>query len=355
MLPSKDAKGPLVSVVINNYNYERFVGDAIRSALEQSYPHLDVVVVDDGSTDGSCAIISSFHDVLPVFKENGGQASAYNAGFAVCRGEIVLFLDSDDLLDREAIAEVVRLFEPGVAKVHFYLRVVTGTDATWTEAVIPATQLADGNVRDHILRTGSYTAPPASGNAYARFALTEVFPIPETVWKIAADTYPVYLTALLGTVRRCDRVLGSYRVHGSNHEFEAPFNGRKLRYRLGYEANREEMLFNFLRARGDTYPSGSLERQFNHLKARFASLVIDATQHPFPADCMGTLAAKLIRAAWVDRGSRLNKKLLLSGWVIALLFASAKRRQHLVDVAFIPAIRSRALSLSIRPAHAQAL
>ena len=78
---------PLVTIVVNNYNYARFLAEAIDSALAQTYAALEVVVVDDGSTDESREIIAQYGGrVIPVLKDNGGQASAFNAGFAAARG-----------------------------------------------------------------------------------------------------------------------------------------------------------------------------------------------------------------------------------------------------------------------------
>src|SRR5688572_29854944 len=90
---------PLVSVIVNNYNYGRFLAQAIDSALSQDYPRLEVIVVDDGSTDDSREIIARYGSkISPVLKANGGQASAFNAGFNASRGDVVIFLDSDDQL-----------------------------------------------------------------------------------------------------------------------------------------------------------------------------------------------------------------------------------------------------------------
>ena len=89
---------PLVSILINNYNYDRFISQAIDSALNQTYPNVEVIVVDDGSTDNSLVVIRNYRDrITPVVKNNGGQASALNAGFSICKGEIICLLDADDL------------------------------------------------------------------------------------------------------------------------------------------------------------------------------------------------------------------------------------------------------------------
>ena len=94
---SSPSEPPLVSIVVNNYNYASYLAQAIESALGQTYPHTEVVVVDDGSTDGSWEIVASYGDrVRALRKVNGGQASAFNAGFEMSRGEIVWFVDSDD-------------------------------------------------------------------------------------------------------------------------------------------------------------------------------------------------------------------------------------------------------------------
>ncbi len=102
---------PLVSILINNYNYGRFLGDAIRSALAQSYANLEIVVVDDGSTDNSVETAQTFGDVVHLIaKENGGQASSFNAGFAASRGEIICLLDADDEFLPGKVERIVEVF-----------------------------------------------------------------------------------------------------------------------------------------------------------------------------------------------------------------------------------------------------
>lgn len=106
-------KQPLVSLILLSYNYERYVGEAIRSVLAQTYPHWELVVVDDASTDGSLGVIRSFSDprihVLPL-QRNGGPSAAYNLAYTRCRGEYVGSLDADDFLAPRKLERQVEEF-----------------------------------------------------------------------------------------------------------------------------------------------------------------------------------------------------------------------------------------------------
>src|SRR2546422_9955025 len=108
----------LATIIVNNYNYGRFLREAVDSALNQTYRNTEVIVVDDGSTDGSPEIIASYGDrIIPVLKQNGGQNSALNAGFSLSRGDVILFLDSDDVLVPTAVeAALEALAEPDVVR-----------------------------------------------------------------------------------------------------------------------------------------------------------------------------------------------------------------------------------------------
>jgi glycosyltransferase involved in cell wall biosynthesis len=106
---------PVVSVVMPVHNGERFLAQAIDSVLAQDYPHHEIVLVDDGSTDASGAIAAE----LPVryeWQPNQGVAAARNAGVAAARGDLVAFLDQDDLWLPHKLAEQVGYLRerPGV-------------------------------------------------------------------------------------------------------------------------------------------------------------------------------------------------------------------------------------------------
>jgi glycosyltransferase involved in cell wall biosynthesis len=105
---------PLVSIVIPVYNGANYVGEAIRSALDQTYPNIEVVVVDDGSTDNGATrrVVESFGDsVRYIVKPNGGVATALNTAIANMRGELFSWLSHDDLYRRKKVARQVEAFQ----------------------------------------------------------------------------------------------------------------------------------------------------------------------------------------------------------------------------------------------------
>src|SRR5260370_2389638 len=113
---------PLVTVLVDTFNHEKYIDQAVESVGEEglSRGELEIVVVDDGSTDGTASIVEKFAPrVKHVRKKNGGQASAFNAGFAESRGEIVAILDGDDWWARGKLAAVAEALEknPEVAAV----------------------------------------------------------------------------------------------------------------------------------------------------------------------------------------------------------------------------------------------
>jgi glycosyltransferase involved in cell wall biosynthesis len=101
---------PLVSVVIATYNMSRYLPLAVESVLAQTYPHLELHIVDDGSTDGTVAVLERFASVPRVTchrHPNGGQARAKNAGIRASAGDIVAFLDADDIWLPDKLAQQV--------------------------------------------------------------------------------------------------------------------------------------------------------------------------------------------------------------------------------------------------------
>ena len=103
---------PLVSVVIPAYNAEGYLAATIESVLAQTYRPLEVLVIDDGSSDGTVALARSFGDPVRVIEqENKGPAGARNTGFAEARGDIIALLDADDLWMPERLTACVDLLQ----------------------------------------------------------------------------------------------------------------------------------------------------------------------------------------------------------------------------------------------------
>src|ERR1039458_1433711 len=206
-----------VSIIVNNYNYQDFVGRAVESALQQSYEDLEVIVVDDGSQDGSSAILSEYGDTVSLIaKTNGGQASAYGRGFERATGDIIIFLDADDWLYPSAAAEVVAAWRAGTSKVQYRLAMVNVSGESLGRYV--PRSMHDRDALDLLCRFGAYGSPPGSGNAFSADFLRHILPLDEQRWRIAADTVPILLAPIYGEIISLPMTLGAYRLHRRNSE-----------------------------------------------------------------------------------------------------------------------------------------
>jgi glycosyltransferase involved in cell wall biosynthesis len=217
------------SIIINNYNYGQYLSEAIDSALNQSYADVEVIVVDDGSTDDSRTVIESFgNKIIPVFKANGGQASCFNMGFARSRGEIIFFLDADDFYRRSLVEEVMQRWQPGIAKLHWKLMKINTYGRPLTQ-MLPDDELIEGELRDQLIEGGPSQcggpphSPPTSGNAWSRHFLEQVLPMPEEPFRQGADNYLFVLAPLFGAIGKIDAPLGFYRVHGKNNTSKSSY------------------------------------------------------------------------------------------------------------------------------------
>ncbi len=104
--------GPLVSVVIPVYNGERYLAEALESVLAQTYRHIEILVIDDGSTDRSAAIANQYDPAVRYFfQTNGGSSAARNAGVGLARGDYIAFLDSDDVWKENKLMVQMTVFQ----------------------------------------------------------------------------------------------------------------------------------------------------------------------------------------------------------------------------------------------------
>jgi glycosyltransferase involved in cell wall biosynthesis len=202
----------LVTVLINNYNYGRFLRQAIDSALNQTYLNIEVVVVDDGSNDDSRDILSSYgNKIVPILKENGGQASAFNVGLAASRGEIICMLDADDYFHPDKVERVIPHSQPGSMLYH-RLQIEPGA------TIIPPVIAPNVDYYLHAQRYSfvPYMASPTSGLVFRRDLALSLLPLPTEHARHSADDFIVRGAALLRKVIGIPEVLATYRVHGEN-------------------------------------------------------------------------------------------------------------------------------------------
>jgi glycosyltransferase involved in cell wall biosynthesis len=109
---------PLVSILIPAYNVQGWIGETIRSAMAQTWPRTEIIVVDDGSTDETLAVARQFESqgVRVVTQKNQGASIARNKAFLLCKGDYIQWLDADDLLASNKIARQMELVKQGVSK-----------------------------------------------------------------------------------------------------------------------------------------------------------------------------------------------------------------------------------------------
>jgi glycosyltransferase involved in cell wall biosynthesis len=212
---------PQVSVLIDTYNHERFIERAITSVLEQDMPMdgVEILIVDDGSTDRTPDIVRRFEPrVRLIRKPNGGQASAFNLGFAQAHGEILVTLDGDDWWAKEKLRRVLETLEanPAVGFVgHGFYE-----------------EYSDGRCNGLILPGSSYLLDLASLQNAELFrhlaaffgtsrmtirkpVLDQILPIPEEL-TIEADEYIFTLAPAIRPAIILNEPLCYYGIHSAN-------------------------------------------------------------------------------------------------------------------------------------------
>jgi glycosyltransferase involved in cell wall biosynthesis len=339
--------GPWVSIIIDNFNYARFVGTAIRSALDQTYERVEVIVVDDGSTDDSVAVIRRFGErITAIFQPNRGQSVAFDAGFRASRGDIIIFLDADDALRPDAVASIVDAWRPGAAKGQWCLASVDGA-GQFLGNVFPnfPTGLTSEEIRRETLRTALYWTPPTSGNAYARWFLDRVLPLYPI--QCGADGPLNTVAPLHGETITIDRPLGYYRVHGGNDGAQGALSAEKFARFIRMDQDRVAYLRQHAEQRGFAIEGDPLDRAVLHLKYRLASLKLLPARHPVAGETLAGLSLKAVRAA-LSAPDRLVTRLCLTAWFLAVAASPLPLAERLITWRFVPTSRSQGLSRLLR-------
>ena len=238
MTTGSTTKTPLVSVLIDTYNHERFIAQAIESVLEQDFPasEMEILVVDDGSTDRTGLIAQKFAPrVRYLHKPNGGQASAFNFGIPHLKGQFVAMLDGDDWWARGKLRRIVETFDqnPDVGMVGHGL-IQTDTSGKRVGLVLP----------EQTFRVNIRTVESArqfdqlkgffgtSKVAYRRQILERTLPVPEEL-VIEADEYLWTLAVAQAPGLILNEPLFYYRFHENNLFMLQKTNQKALRRKFG--------------------------------------------------------------------------------------------------------------------------
>jgi len=330
-----------ISIVISNYNYARYLGAAIDSALAQTVPAFEIIVVDDGSTDNSGEVISAYgNSIRSIGQENRGQAGAYNTSFRESKGDLVIFLDADDMIDSDFVEQVLKAWKPGAAKLHFPMRVLASRSVDGPSDIVPSQHLSSGYLMEEILRFGYYTSSSGSGNVYSREVLNKILPMREGAF-FAADTVTIYLSPLYGEVLAVSRPLGTYRMHGDNHTGSGVANTKNIHRSLQNDMDRMEILKSGFMDLGIVFDVRCINRDFRHLKMRISSLRLDPDRHPFEEDRIWRLALSGINAVARATGVSISRRLFFSFWFLLMAVVPNRLVPSLVTIGCCPAARPK--------------
>ncbi len=221
-------ENPLVSILINSYNYDRFLGDAIDSALAQTYSHVEIIVVDDGSTDSSPDLIASYGDrVKAIYQSNQGQAAAFNRGFAESQGEIICFLDADDIFHYQKIEIIVRAYQKNPqAQWYFHplklfkqnqqLEVVTQEELSLADTKIQLQDVRQAMKAGTLGDPFQFAIPPTSGMCFRRGLAEKLLPMPLEGGIILNDSYLKFAALGIEQGLTINSELAYQRIHDRN-------------------------------------------------------------------------------------------------------------------------------------------
>ena len=152
---------PLVSVVVPVFNGQRFLAETLASVRAQTYAPIELIVVDDGSTDGSGAIIGACPGAHRIAQSNRGVAAARNAGVGAAQGDLLAFIDQDDLWPADSVARRVRFlldhpeFDYVLSTVQFFLEPEVEKPA-WVREELLARPVPGYNLGNMLIRRGAF-------------------------------------------------------------------------------------------------------------------------------------------------------------------------------------------------------
>jgi hypothetical protein len=275
---------PKISIIITCFNYQAFVGLAIESAIGQTYKNTEIIVVDDGSTDDSPKIIGRYTDrIHSIRQENSGYISAYNRGYAASHGDIIIFLDADDLLMPITAEEVARVWCKTCVKVQYDLAIIDGSGNFLGRRscnFLPSYNV--DRVRKDFQRYGTYRWPVTSGNGYSRWFLELIMPLTRN---LGPDGMLNTIAPIYGDVITLPQPLAYYRIHGSNIWTPKGADFARIPERINNRLDEIEIMRAHARMRNKPLPSGNvLDHEIAFINYRLMALKLGQTYNGMVGD-----------------------------------------------------------------------
>jgi glycosyltransferase involved in cell wall biosynthesis len=331
-----------ISIIILNYNYGCFLAEAIDSALNQTHPLCEVIVVDDGSTDDSRAVIARYHDrIRSVLREtNDGQIPALKDAWPLARHPILIFLDADDVLFPHAAATVASRWTAGAVKTQ---SPVVRMDKAGRQigSIMPKypPNLDTATLRRMLLRTGGCFLSPSSGNAYSRDLLEAVardggFEL-ESPREFCMDVIMECNAPFYGEVVTIYEPLAYYRIHDSNDNMyhvldKARFHklSRYITVKLDYFSGR-------CRTRGWAFdPTAARNRSIWGLECRLVCGKLASARDPLEDPVWLTLA-RALRAHIDATELPVSNRVISGAWFIGVAVSPRVIARRLIALRFV--------------------
>ena len=308
-----------ISVVIINFNYAKYLKKAIDSVLDQDYHDVQLIIVDDASTDTSREIIAEYEDrILPVYHPvNRGHGAGFNSGYSVSEGQLVKFLDADDFLLPGALKAIAEWYQPDIAQYQYLMQLVDGQGVPYD--VFPAYGPMDaGDLSAQLRRTGAYRTTLTSGLVFSRSALDAVMPMDPERFRQGGDGYLTAVVPLYGRVASIDAFVAAYRQHGDNHSSFAYDVARRARWSVLHNEERYRALREHAARLGLEVDEAIGRGDADILMHKLALAVLDPNGHPTGHETRQRIAWTAVRYASPNGGAILA--LIQKVWWLAVGF-----------------------------------
>ena len=209
-----------ITAIINSYNYEGYIEETLKSVFNQTVVPDEIIVVDDGSTDDSCSVIQKYvenHKNLKfIRKTNGGQLSAFNVAVQRVTGDIVFFIDSDDIWRSDYIEKIIEIYRTKTVDFVFCAFEEFGESNEIVNKYATDKDLGYSVAYTYFRK--KFIGGPTATISLRASLLFKIFPVDlEEDWRISADL-PLVLGASLAGARKyyCASPLVLYRIHKKN-------------------------------------------------------------------------------------------------------------------------------------------